>query len=72
MGRQGTRAVNMADFEFPSPMAAVSRRLASVQFRESMPWSKSSPSGLEVPVLRACLPSMLSIVEYAQRPRAKL
>ena len=29
-----------------------------------MAYSKSSPSPDEVPVLRACLPSMLSIVEY--------
>ena len=28
--------------------------------RESQPWSKSSPNGLLVPVLRACLPSMAS------------
>ena len=28
--------------------------------RESQPWSKSSPKGLLVPVLRACLPSMAS------------
>lgn len=28
--------------------------------RESQPWSKSSPSGDEVPVRRACLPSMAS------------
>jgi hypothetical protein len=27
-------------------------------------YSNSSPSGLEVPVLRACFPSTLSIVEY--------
>lgn len=63
MGTQGTRAVNMAALELPRPMAAVSRREARVQFKESMPWSKSSPRGLEVPVRRACLPSMLSMVE---------
>jgi len=28
----------------------------------SQPWSKSSPMGDEVPVARACLPSMTSIV----------
>lgn len=27
-------------------------------------YSKSSPNPLDVPVLRACLPSTLSIVEY--------
>ena len=30
----------------------------------SLTYSNSSPSGLEVPVRRACLPSILSIVEY--------
>lgn len=35
-------------------------------------YSNSSPSGLEVPVLRACLPSTLSMVEYIHMPNAKL
>ena len=38
MGRQGTRAVNTPFGVEPSPMAAVSHKLASVQFKESMPW----------------------------------
>lgn len=29
-------------------------------------YSKSSPSGLDVPVRRACFPSTLSMVEYLQ------
>ena len=37
MGRQGTRAVKTPLGEEPSPTAAVSRRLARVQFSESMP-----------------------------------
>jgi hypothetical protein len=75
----------------PSPIAAVSHKLANVQFRESIPWlqnmklalslpfvaksptySKSSPRPLDVPVLLACLPSILSIVEYIHNPNAKL
>ena len=28
---------------------------------ESIPWSNSSPSGEDVPVLRACLPSQPSV-----------
>jgi len=63
-------------------MAEVSRREASVQLSESIPWlsmlaygaldleftpySKSSPKPDDVPVLLACFPSMLSIVEYLQ------
>lgn len=72
MGKHGTSAVKTPAGVVPRPMAAVSRRLARVQLRESIPWSKSSPSPLEVPVLRACLPSTLSIVWYMKRPKAKL
>ena len=75
-------AVNAPILVEPYPTAAVSRRLARVQFNESMPWlqiyqfrkdgalgfhvtySNSSPSGLDVPVRRACFPSTLSMVEY--------
>jgi hypothetical protein len=80
MGSTGISAVKAPILVEPYPTAAVSKRLASVQLRESMPWlfyislgigalgyvtySKSSPSGLDVPVRRACLPSTLSIVEY--------
>ena len=35
-------------------------------------YSNSSPSGLDVPVRRACLPSTLSMVEYIHMPKAKL
>ena len=38
MGRQGISAVKTPFGVGPSPMAAVSHKLASVQFRESMPW----------------------------------
>jgi hypothetical protein len=38
MGRTGIRAVNAPILVEPYPTAAVSRRLASVQFKESMPW----------------------------------
>jgi hypothetical protein len=71
----------------PYPTAAVSSKLARVQFKESMPWlshislgywriwavtySKSSPRGLDVPVRRACFPSTLSMVEYLQAPLAQ-
>lgn len=72
MARQGQRAVKTPDLEVPSAMAAVSSRLARVQFKESMPWSNSSPSPLEVPVRLACLPSTLSMVWYMKRPKAKL
>jgi len=72
MGRHGMRAVKIPAFDVPSPIAAVSHKLASVQLSESIPWSKSSPRPLDVPVLRACLPSTLSIVEYIQSPKAKL
>ena len=81
MGKTGTSAVNAPILPCPYPTAAVSNRLAKVQFSESMPWleaisyvygalgyivtySNSSPSGLDVPVRRACLPSTLSMVEY--------
>jgi hypothetical protein len=72
IGRQGIKAVNIPALDVPKPIAAVSHKLAKVQFRESIPWSKSSPRPLDVPVLRACLPSTLSIVEYIHRPNAKL
>lgn len=72
MGRQGHSAVKTPALVVPRPMAAVSSKLASVQLRLSMPWSKSSPRPLEVPVRLACLPSTLSIVWYAKRPKAKL
>lgn len=72
MGRHGIRAVKTPEGEVPSPIAAVSSKLARVQFSESMPWSKSSPKPLEVPVLLACFPSTLSIVWYMKRPNAKL
>jgi hypothetical protein len=43
IGRHGINAVNAPVFVGPSAIAAVSQRLASVQFRESMPWlGKSS------------------------------
>lgn len=35
-------------------------------------YSNSSPSGLEVPVRRACFPSTLSMVEYLQGVSARL
>ena len=38
MGKQGTNAVNTPFFDGPSPIVAVSQRLARVQFKESMPW----------------------------------
>jgi hypothetical protein len=72
IGRHGIRAVKIPDLDVPSPIAAVSHKLARVQFRESMPWSNNSPRPLDVPVLRACFPSTLSIVEYIHRPKAKL
>lgn len=72
MARQGQRAVKMPAFDVPKPMAAVSSKLARVQLRESIPWSNSSPRPLDVPVLRACLPSTLSMVWYINRPNAKL
>ena len=37
IGKHGTRAVKTPFGEGPSPIAAVSNKLASVQFRESMP-----------------------------------
>jgi hypothetical protein len=37
-----------------------------------LPWSKSSPKGPEVPVLRACLPSIASRDWYTNRPIPKL
>src|SRR4051812_45060025 len=72
MGRQGQRAVKTPAGEVPRPIAAVSSKLARVQLRESIPWSKSSPSPLEVPVLLACFPSKLSRVWYMNSPNAKL
>ena len=38
IGSTGTRAVKAPVLLVPYPTAAVSRRLANVQFRESMPW----------------------------------
>lgn len=38
IGKQGTKAVNTPFGEAPNPIAAVSHRLANVQFRESIPW----------------------------------
>lgn len=38
IGRQGIKAVKTPFGDEPKPMAAVSQRLASVQFRESIPW----------------------------------
>ena len=38
MGRQGTRAVKAPVLVGPSPTAAVSHKLAKVQFNESIPW----------------------------------
>ena len=38
MGNTGTRAVKAPMLEVPYPTAAVSSRLASVQFNESIPW----------------------------------
>jgi hypothetical protein len=38
MGRHGISAVKAPVFEAPNIMAAVSRRLARVQLRESIPW----------------------------------
>ena len=37
IGRQGTKAVKTPFGEAPSPIAAVSHKLANVQFSESMP-----------------------------------
>ena len=42
MGSTGTRAVKAPILVEPYPTAAVSKRLASVQLRESMPWLHSS------------------------------
>jgi len=88
MGKHGQSAIRAPSLVEPAPVATVCRRLASVQFSESIPWlysdqdlhlkydfgaySKSSPSGLDVPVLRACFPSTLSNVEYIHTPAAKL
>lgn len=36
---------------------------------ESHPWSNSSPRGLAVPVLLACLPSMASKLWYMNKPK---
>ena len=72
MGRTGTSAVKAPISPLPYPTAAASNKLANVQFSESMPWSNSSPSGLDVPVRRACFPSTLSMVEYIHIPKAKL
>src|SRR4051794_4353365 len=72
MGRIGISAVKTPVLEDPKPMQATVPRLARVQLSESMPWSNSSPRGEEEPVLRACLPSMLSMVEYTHSPNAKL
>jgi len=38
MGKTGIKAVNTPLGVDPKPIAAVSHRLASVQFRESIPW----------------------------------
>ena len=38
MGIQGMRAVKTPLGEEPNPIEAISHKLASVQFRESMPW----------------------------------
>jgi hypothetical protein len=38
IGRHGTSAVKAPVLDGPRPIAAVSHRLASVQFSESMPW----------------------------------
>lgn len=38
MGRTGISAVNAPIFVDPYPTAAVSNKLARVQFRESIPW----------------------------------
>ncbi|KAI7360279.1 hypothetical protein KC320_g115 [Hortaea werneckii] len=62
IGKVGISAVRAPIFVAPKAMADVSRSEASVQFRLSMPWSKSSPRPEEVPVRRACFPSMLSMV----------
>lgn len=45
MGRTGTRAVKAPILVEPYPTAAVSRRLASVQLRESMPWLQPVSAG---------------------------
>lgn len=72
MGRQGHKAVKTPDLEVPRAIAAVSNKLPRVQFKESIPWSNSSPRPLEVPVRLACFPSMLSMVWYINKPKAKL
>lgn len=41
MGRTGTSAVNAPIFPCPYPTAAVSKRLANVQFSESIPWLRA-------------------------------
>jgi len=80
IGKVGMRQVNTAVFEAPKPIVAAWHKPPRTQLRESIPWlvtsvfvhpgqvgnsySKSSPNGEEVPVLRACFPSRLSIVEY--------
>lgn len=58
----------------PVPMQSEASWMSPItqQLRASQPWSKSSPSGLDVPVRRACFPSQLSRVEYAQMHAAKL
>ena len=44
----------------------------SAVFAASQPWSKSSPRGDDAPRRRACLPSILSSVEYAARDNAAI
>lgn len=46
MGSTGTRAVKAPILVEPYPTAAVSRRLASVQFKESMPWLRRVSLGV--------------------------
>ncbi len=76
MGRHGIIAVKAPVFDGPRPMAAVSSRLASVQFNESMPWLScglvhvNDRKGLEEPTQTARqVHSMCLFVWPASRPR---
>ena len=55
----------------PSLTAHALAILTNTVLMLSQPWSNSSPSGLLVLVLLACLPSMASSVWYMKRPRAQ-
>ncbi len=53
-------------------MAAADKMTSRVVLSASQPWSKSSPRGPLVPVLRACLPSIASNDWYTNSPTANV